>query len=84
MGETRITINELIAQMLKAARLAGYTERAVDCDFQPRLRTLEYYRKTGNKAQEEKLYKMLKHILDNSKDLLDEESYKYYYNEIKR
>lgn len=48
MGETRITINELIAQMLKAARLAGYTERAVDCDFQPRLRTLEYYRKTGH------------------------------------
>ena len=45
---------------------------------------LEYYRKTGNKTQEDKLYKMLKHILDNSKDLLDKESYKYYYDEIKR
>ena len=45
---------------------------------------LEYYRKTGNKAQEEKLYNMLKHILDSSKEFLDDESYKYYYDEIKR
>ena len=45
---------------------------------------LDYYRKTGNKTQEDKLYKMLKHILDSSKDLLDKDSYNHYDDEIKR
>ncbi|MBO7437892.1 MAG: hypothetical protein J6T97_08790 [Bacteroidaceae bacterium] len=45
---------------------------------------LNYYRSTGNKVQEDKLYKMLKHILDSSKDLLDDQDYKRYYDEIDR
>lgn len=45
---------------------------------------LDYYRKTGNKTQGDKLYKMLKHILDSSKEFLDAESYKHYKDEIDR
>ena len=61
------------------------TAYKINLNYLPCFRSLlEYYRKTGNKAQEEKLYNMLKHILDKSKDLLDDDSYKYYYNEIKR
>ena len=61
------------------------TAYRVNLNYLPCFKSLlDYYRKTGNKAQEDKLYKMLKHILDNSKDLLDKEEYKRYYDEIKR
>ena len=61
------------------------TAYRINLNYLPCFRSLlEYYRKTGNKVQEEKLYNMLKHILDKSEDLLDDELYKYYYNEIKR
>ena len=61
------------------------TAYRVNLNYLPCFKSLlEYYRKTGNKAQEDKLYNMLKHILDNSKDMLSQEEYKHYYDEIKR
>ena len=43
---------------------------------------LKYYRAVGNTEQEQKLYKLLKHILDSNSGNLSNEQRKVFYNEI--